>query len=316
MKLKQFLLPVSIMLYGASMVHASDLTTSMTTASTNLASAQTTLASLMGISNPNASININSVSMVKNSSKITVFLIMYDANKQEINPTTILLAPGAFSYIPVNTTLVKVVNYSHKQLVAPTTVAENTLYTVTYNSADLVAPWSLVSSPSTPLTNAYTYKNSTTIPLIVTITTANSMKENQQLIPGATYSKQIVPLSAMTIEAHANISPIYSAYNAAASYSITIGANNKLTLTQTSATGSILINKSGWPMLIGVTTLSATTAPIFATLADKSQIQPNAGVNSIMIIPTVINNISGDSAGTTKSCNIVHSSGQLAVQLS
>lgn len=311
MKLKQFILLMSVMLYGTEIVHASsNLASSMASASANLAIAQAALANAMGISNQNAS--VNSGVMAKNSSNKTVFLIIYDANKQEISPTIISLAPNAFSYIPTNTTLLKVIDYNHKQLVAPTAVVANTLYTITYNSAEPTKPWSLVSSPSTPVTSAYTYKNSTTIPLIVTITTANSMKDNQQIIPGASYSKQVIPLSAISVEAHANISPIYCAYNASASYSLTIGTNNKLVLTQTSATDSTLTNNSGWPMLVRAIA-SSESEPTVVALDDKGQIQPT-GTN-IMIMPAVVNNMSTDSTGATTSCNIVNTNGQLEIQL-
>jgi hypothetical protein len=243
--------------------------------------------------------------MITNDATQTVYLVMFDQNTKQINPTNISLAHGEFSYIPSNVATVQVVDNGNQQLVAATPITLNSLYSLTNtnNSWDVVT----LPAPTAPVT--YSYTNSTTLPLVIAITAGNIIN-SQQIAPGDVYAQTIDPSTMVTVKVHANIAAILTSYNPALSYNLTISSKNKLTLTSTSGTDKTLTNNSGWPMLINM--ILPDNAHDYIVLEDGSQYEPSESSISIMAIPLIPNN--NNSIAPTKSCTITNKSGQLALQ--
>src|SRR3989339_195336 len=296
MKLKQMML-FGAMLLAISPVHASEL--ELTTATASLLTAQSTLASLLGISTSSETF-VPTTSTITNNSKETVYLVMLNQAKQQVNPNAISLQPDEFSYVPGNVTSIKVINQYQNQLIGETTLTLNRMYSITKNNDN----WKMLMLP---IEMAYNYKNNTTLPIIITMTTNTMNVTMQKVAPGAVYVSQVMdPTTEIQVCAHTSLSAIFAAYDPAIAYNITINANNALELTPaTTQTEKTIINTSGYPMLIHVQNSDKTTN-------DDIVLEPGMFYNpsekivygtNIMIIP-MISNYNDKNANVVKSASI------------
>ena len=309
MKLKQMML-FGVMLQAISPVHASDLLTNLNTTTASLLTAQTALATLLGISNSSETF-VPTTSTITNNSKDTVYLVMLNQAKQQVNPNVISLEPDKFSYVPGNVTSIQIVNQSKKQLVAAMPLTVNALYSITNTNDN----WKMAMLPTEV---AYNYKNSTMLPIVLTMTTDNMQVTMQKVAPGAVYTSEAMdPTTEVQICAHASISAICAPYNPSMAYNITIDANNALTLTPvtTAQVQKTISNNSGYPMLLHVQNSDKTTN-------DDIILEPGMNYNpsekivygvNIMIIP-MISNYNDKNANVVKSGSIVNNKGHLDLQ--
>ncbi len=251
--------------------------------------------------NNNAVIAPVMTTMLTNNTNQTVYLVMLDQNLQQINPSNISLAVGAFSYIPNNAATIKIVDSKNQQLGATTAITQDNHYTIT-NVKNI---WKISALP-TPTTCNYT--NATTIPLILTITVGDDVY-SQQIAPKAIYTQAIDPSENVIINVHANISGIATSYNPALSYDLTI-VQNELSLAPNSDKNKTLTNDTGWPML--VTAITSSNAKSEMILDDGEYYELANTTVSVMITPLITNQM--NTAAPAKSCSITSKNGQLVLQ--
>ena len=295
-----------------SPAHASDLLTNLTTATTSLYNAQTALSNLLGIVNNSDDENFDdevftpTTSTITNNATGTIFLAMFNQANQQINPTIIGLNPGQFSYIPGNVTSVQIVDQNKKQLVAAMPLALNSLYSVT-NSNNT---WKMAIAPAHM---AYSYKNASTVSVIIALTAGNNVAI-QKLAPNVTYiSKPMDSATQGTINAHANISALFAAYNPAMGYTMSIDANNMIALTP-NATNKMITNNTGWPMLLHLQNTDKVACEDIILLSGSNYASSDKikAATHIMVVPMIPNYNS--TAAVLKSGSITNSKGQLALQ--
>lgn len=323
MKLNKFI-AISLTLATVSFMQAVDVAT-LTGATTNLLNAQTALSKLI---NPNGDNNNNNnfsnqpvgviQTTVTNNTPTTIYLIVLDASNAQIN-NKITLKGKDYTYLPIQAAAIKVVDGNNNQLVEPTTVTLNTPYAISY----IQKKWAIAPLGTT---TTYSYKNSTNIPLVVTIT-INNIEFQEQVAAGNNFTQTInpstpaarqlflsknnfsIPFSSMvSVKAHANLSPVASQLNNGASYSITV-ANNKLVCTQTSSTGNAIINNSGWPMLVNFTNNHNDFIEQIA-LDNGNSYQPNNNPTHYLITPLIKDTATSLSSATTFS--ITNNKGELS----
>ncbi len=329
MNLKKMML-FGAMLQATSPVHASDMLTNLTNAKTNLYNAQTLLSGLLNL--PPADMQNNNLgqqqeiaAQITNNGDATVFLVMINQANHQINPTIIGLNPGDFSYIPTNATKVKIVDANKKQLVAPTVISSNSMYEVKNNQD---SEWSIHSLRS----RSYSYKNSTTIPVMLALTIDNKTTNIEKLLPGGEYLSE--PMNTRTeaaVTVHANISPIFANYNPDMGYSITMDSNNLISLVPNQNSNKTIINNTSFPMMIyiqkddskdfdsGILSpkesynqfQSLKNSMFTRNRALSNANQPESTMH-IMVIPMIANYQS--KVDTIKSCSIVNQQGSLNLQ--
>lgn len=157
---------------------------------------------------------------------------------------------------------------------------------------------------------ALTYKNATNLPIILSVA-ADGMISRQEILPNATYIDNIINIGQVAIEAHANLSPIFvSNYAQTASYSITINEQSDLALTQTAPTGSVIVNNSGWPVIVVCN--YANNDSDEAALQPGEDYTPPAETITVIVTPA-IDDI-GNPVGAGKSCTITNNKGELVLQ--
>ena len=180
-------------------------------------------------------------------------------------------------------------------------------------SAQSALSLALGQGPELPLPanmQAFTYKNSTSIPIIISLAANDGVIARQQIAPSATYTQNFIPTSQVAIEVHANLSPMYAIFTQAAAYALTINAQADLELNKTAETGSVIVNNSGWPMIISFGYKNNDSDE--TTLGIGQRYTPPAGSINITVIP-MINDI-GNPAAVVKSCTVANNNGQLALQ--
>lgn len=256
---------------------------------------------------------------VTNYSVTTVSLIVKNASNQQIN-SPIILAGQSFTYLPPDAATIELFdNKNKKTLVASTPVKESTPYSIT----DVDNTWAITKLNTTA---TFDYKNTTNIPLVVKIT-INNMEIKEQVNPANSFSQTINPSTALarkmfisngdlklkysplvSIEVHANLSPLAMMFEPNASYQISIDATtNQLSCKQTATSGNIIVNKTGWPMFIDVTSEDVDFKDVI--LQDGNSYKPDTSALNILIIPIIENQRS--EIIPAKSFNIANNKGIL-----
>ena len=189
-----------------------------------------------------------------------------------------------------------------------------TLLSVTQNlqnKQSLVTGLPPANSNVPVVTNAtlLSYKNTTTIPVVLSVT-ADGLTNNQQIAPGASYSQNVLAVSKVGLQVHAYLSPIFVAnYTQAAAYSIDI-KQGYLALSQTAATGATLVNNSSWPVIVSFG--YANNSSEETILQPAQRLTPPAATINVTIIPDIDDVVQAISSG--KSCTIVNNKGSLEFQ--
>lgn len=255
---------------------------------------------------------------VTNYSSNTLYLIAKNIKNQQIH-SMIKIAGQSFTYLPPDAVTIEVVDLNKKTLVGPTIVNQNTPYSIT----NLDKAWTVKKLDTTA---TFSYKNTTNIPLIVTIT-MNNMEIKEQINPSNSFSQTINPSTAqarknfiehgdlrlkysplVSIQVHANISSLGMMFEPSRSYQINIDATTRtLKLSQVATSGNVIMNKTGWPMLINVTSNNDTVNNI--TLEDGNSYKPDISAEHILIIPMIKNQKS--EIMPAKSFNFVNNKGIL-----
>lgn len=153
-----------------------------------------------------------------------------------------------------------------------------------------------------------TYKNTTSLPIIISLTVSNIVTQ-QNIASGGMYTNWSNPTEKIAVGVHADLSAVFTSYNPAASYAINV-VNNEIELAQTSDKGKTLINNSGWPMLLSFG-LSDKKAE-YTSLETGHRYQPDSKTVNITIIP-MISDTTNSAAALKPSSSILNKSGQLAI---
>ncbi|MBP6870164.1 hypothetical protein KBC04_04740 [Candidatus Babeliales bacterium] len=297
MKLKQLILASLMLPTMSSLQSVADVATLNNSAATLLA-AQNALTNLIGGgSNSYSNEGLGTIqTTITNNCPTIMYIVLLDANNNQIN-NYIPLAGKTYTYIPNNIYAIKVVDVNKKELVGSTPIQTNTPYSVTH----IGNKWEVTKLD---VSTQYSYKNTTNIPLIVKITT-NNIERQEQINPGSSLVQTMNPSTALarklfisngnfsvkyspliSVEVHADLSPISLQTIDNASYVITIN-NNQLVCTKTADTGNTITNSTGWQMLISSTTsknIGQETA-----LNNGNYFQPSPGTNWITIVPLIKN---------------------------
>ncbi len=139
-----------------------------------------------------------------------------------------------------------------------------TLATVTQNLANAQSALSAVLSNSnggnssngsnTTTTSgslqSFVYKNSTNVPVVISIT-QNNMIVRQEVLANGTYTNAALASDKVGIAIHADLSPIFIAqYNPVYAYDLIINTQGALALNQTATSGAVIVNKTGWKIAL------------------------------------------------------------------
>ncbi len=305
MKLKQVIL-LGAMLQTISPLHASDMISNMTTATTNLYNAQAYLASLLGVPTLKPIVSQPSTTMIINNDAETIFLALFNENSQRINSTLIPVDPDEFSYVPGDAVSVQIVNQYNNQLIATTRLNINTQYSVDKHNSK----WSMTTLPTS---TTFDYTNSTSVPVVLSIF-SDEETISDEIAPNAKFTTPPMdPLAVVVVTAHADISPVFLPYSSTMSYSIVIDANNNISLTAQNDSSSSIKNNSGWPMLIRIAGYNEQGVIEDKELKDNESYTPKAPetATNVMILP-LVDNYSNKPA-TIKSSTIRNNKGQLSL---
>jgi hypothetical protein len=98
---------------------------------------------------------------------------------------------------------------------------------------------------------ALVHKNSTTIPVVISMALGDVVVR-QSVLAGGTYSQNAYPKDMIGFGVHADLSPLFANYDPQATYNIVINANGDLALQRQDAgtTVPFIINKTGWQMAL------------------------------------------------------------------
>ena len=162
--------------------------------------------------------------------------------------------------------------------------------------------------PSNAKTVPCTYKNTTAIPVVVTLS-IDGVTSRQQINPGAVYTQNINPAAQVSVDAHANLSPLSMMVTPGASYALAINDQADLALTVTGPTGSAIVNNSGWHMMISYDLSNNTSNKTILTVNQTGTL-PDNSIN-ITVTPMTINTASPVAAA--QSCSIQNNNGMLAI---
>lgn len=308
MKLKKIIV-LWVSLQAVFIVQASSSTTitlaALQAALTNLSTAQTTLTGLLTPS--------NSVGMITNMAKETVSLCMLDSNNKQINPSYITLKTNDFSYLPSNVAQIALITNGNILRMQPTAINPNSVYNISQNGKHTSSSDGWVITAVTNTTATYSFNNSTTVPILLEIILDNK-KISQNIAAGDSFTQSATSsIQTTKVEAHANISGLYSVYNPTYSYELTIN-NNQIVLTQTTNADKVpsITNNTGWPMLL--CSITSTNDKMYTTLSSdpKAKNYPKSNVVAIQVTPSISNYSEALPQGKS-SCTISNNAGQLAM---
>ena len=245
---------------------------------------------------------VNAAAMLTNYADETIYLVMIDANEQQVNPTAIPVISHGFSYIPTYAQSVQILNVNNEQLIETVAIEFDTLYDVTYENDT----WN-INIAIEP--QEYVYENATDLPLNISITTDSEIY-NQQINPGQFYRQTMNPSEIAIIEVHADIAAISKPYNSDVSYDLTINENNKLESTQNAEIENSITNDSDWTILVDLVSLDEQQE---STVLESGAQFHSTLLGSRVIAAPLIPNFTSE-ASLVGSYTFVNNEGQLSLE--